>query len=70
MKINGEIINCDMIGHIPTINSVPNVQVVMRLHFLVHSWINMYVVREGDTDIATNSELVGYRMRERSDATR
>ena len=30
----------------------------------------MYVVRKGDTDIATNSELVGYRMRERSDATR
>ena len=47
VKINGEIINCDMIGHIPTINSVPNVQVVMRLHFLVHSWINMYIVKEG-----------------------
>ena len=37
----------------------------MRLHFIVDSFVNLYVY-----DTESKQEVVGYRMRERSNATK
>ena len=48
-----------------SINENSKVLLLMRLHFLVHSYTNLYV-----WDPDQKAELVGYKMKERSEATK
>ena len=66
VAVDDKIIPCEMIGHVPSISSASKVVLVMRLHLLVNSYINLYVTDPIDE---TRTELVGYRMKERSEST-
>lgn len=62
----GLVVKCDQIASVRDLmQGQARVRVLMRMHFLVHTYINLYV-----WDPENEAELVGYRMRERSQATK
>ena len=66
INVNGKIIQANQIGHLASATR-PNAKltVLMRLHFLVHTFINMYVL-----DHESGQPKVGYKMTERNAATK
>ena len=61
IKVNDTDLAVTQIGNIVQISGNSRAKLVMRLHFLVHTFINLYVYSPQE-----QLELVGYRMRERS----
>ena len=65
IKVDDKDVKCEQIGQVKTMSNDARARLVMRLHFLVHSYINMYVWCP-----ESKQEVVGYRMTERSQATK